>query len=192
MPWNQLRGALARGDGDAILAGLSITADARETLAFSEPYMRFPARFVVRQGQDFDPTEPGRVAVRNGTAHAAMLRELFPALRPILLETDEAVQDAVARGEVNAGFGDGASLALWLAGSSEDGPRANDDSAGGACCEFAGDPYFSEHFLSRGLAIAVRAGETPLVDAFDWALAELARTGKLEEIYLRTFPIGFY
>ena len=209
MPWTQLRGALARGDGDAILAGLAITQEARDTLAFSEPYMRFPARFVVRRGRDFDPStgaagemsEPSdgeRVAVRSGTAHEAMLLELFPRLQPVPLNTDEAVQAAVAGGEVDAGFGDGVSLALWLAGREQEASRedASSTSEGqgpsGECCMFAGEPYFSDHFLSRGLAIAVRAGEAPLVEALDWALSELARTGKLEEIYLRTFPVGFY
>ena len=180
MPWNQLRGALARGDGEAIVAGIAISAQARETLSFSEPYMRFPARYVVRRGTEFDPDTGGRVGVVRGTAHAAMHEALFPGHEAVPFAADGSLRAAVASGAVDAAFGDGASLAQWLA--SEDG----------ACCEFAGEPYFSDHYLGRGLSIAARAGDDDLVAAFDWALAELAKSGRLEEIYLRTFPVGFY
>ena len=180
MPWAQLRGALARGDGDAIVAGLAITAESREQLAFTEPYMRFPARFVTRQGASFDPDEAGRVAVVRRTAHEAMLNALFPQHEPVPLSTDQTQRKALEDGLVDAAFGDGATLAGWLA------------SEGAECCEFTGGPYFSDHYLGRGLSIAVRAGEAELVEALDWALAELAKNGRLEEIYLRTFPVGFY
>lgn len=178
MPWGSLRGALSRRDGEAIVAGIAVTPEAREALAFTGPYMRFPARFVTRRGEAFDPRGAGRVGVARATAHEAMLRALFPSLTPVPLADDAAVQAALAAGEVDAAFGDGARLAEWLAGE--------------ACCAFAGEPYFSEHFLGRGLSIAVRADDAELAAALDWALGEMEASGRLEEIYLRAFPVSFY
>ena len=178
MPWAQLRGALARRDGEAIVAGLAVTADARDELAFTDAYMRFPARFVTPKGVAFDERTGGRVGVVAGTAHEAMLKALFPQLEPVAFPGEPELVTAVKAGTVDAGFGDGARMAEWLGGE--------------ACCELAGKPYFSEHFLGRGLAIAVRSEDVELADALDWALGEMEASGRLEEIYLRAFPIGFY
>ena len=182
LPFGQLESALARGEGEAILAGIRPTREARETLAFSDPYMRFPARFVTRRGAEFDPDTAGgvRVGVVQGTAHEAMLRTLFPALTPVPAPSIEALQRAVSEEAVNAGFADGATLARWLA------------SPAGACCAFRGGPYLSEHFLGRGLTIAVSADDPELLAALEWALAQAESSGALDEAYLRAFPIGFF
>ena len=182
LPWGQLRGALARGDGDAIIAGLAVTAEAREELNFTEPYMRFPARFAARAGSGFDPQRAAgaRVGVVARTAHEAMLRSLFPGLSVEALPDEAELQRRLAAGEVDAAFGDGVRLAGWLA------------TPQGRCCGFAGGPYLSEHYLGRGLTIATRAGDAELVEALDWALGRMADTGRMEEIYLRSFPVSFF
>lgn len=182
MPWSALRGALARGEGEAIVAGIAVTAENRADLGFTSPYLRFPARFAVRRGTSFAPDEAARVAVVRGTAHEAMLRSLFPALTAMVVADDAALRTALRNGEVDAAFGDGARLAAWLGGGVA--------GESGACCALAGGPYFSDHFLGRGLSIAARDPE--LVEALDWALSELEATGRLEEAYLAAFPVGFY
>ena len=203
MPWSALRGALLRGEGEAIIAGLAVTSENREDMSFTAPYLRFPARFAVRRGEAFDPAAAARVGVARGTAHAAMLAALFPTLEAVPLADDTAVRAALRAGEVDAAFGDGARLSAWLAGGGAGGDGAADPSAnapgqsgneggegGGTCCELAGGPYFSEHFLGRGLSIAARDPE--IAGALDWALAEMEATGQLEEAYLAAFPVGFY
>jgi polar amino acid transport system substrate-binding protein len=47
LPWNELDGALTAGDGEAIIAGIAITAENREKYVFSRPYLKFPARFIM-------------------------------------------------------------------------------------------------------------------------------------------------
>src|SRR5690606_23137588 len=88
LPWRELEPALQQGDGEAILAGLAITAESRSRLAFTRPYLKFPARFVVPV--DVEPesaTEPGlagrRVGVLAGSAHEAMLRDYFPGIQAV-------------------------------------------------------------------------------------------------------------
>src|SRR5690606_6771155 len=54
LPWNELQAALEKGDGEAILAGISVTAQSRATYALSRPYMIFPARFMTRRASPLD------------------------------------------------------------------------------------------------------------------------------------------
>jgi polar amino acid transport system substrate-binding protein len=60
------------------------------------------------------------------------------------------------------------------------------------CCDFAGDPYFRRDFFGDGLAIAVQAGDDAVRRALDYGLIRLKRTGVMDEIYLRWFPVSFY
>ena len=85
------------------------------------------------------------------------------------------------KGEVDAVFADGLTLAVWLAGQ---------ESAD--CCVFKGGPYTESRFFGEGVGIAVRKEDPDLRRAMDWALARLAARGVYAEIYLKYFPIGFY
>ena len=190
LPFAQLRPALARGDGEAIVAGIRPTVEARADLAFTGPYLRFPARFVARRDSGFDPAisttsdaDRGggtRVGVVGGSAHEAMLRALFPGVTPVVAPDMEGLRRAVSEGAVDAAFADGAGMATWLA------------SPAGDCCAFRGGAYHSNHFLGPGLRIAVPADEPDLLAALEWALAQAEENGALDEAYLRAFPVGFY
>ena len=182
LPFAQLQPALARGDGEAIMAGIRPTEAARETLAFTDPYMRFPARFAVRRGASFDleAADGARVGAVEGSAHAAMLNALFPDLAVVPAPDLDALERAVSEGAVDAAFADGASMSAWLA------------SPAGQCCEFTGGPYQSSYFFGPGLTIAVSANDPELLAALEWALTQAEDSGALDEIYLRAFPIGFY
>lgn len=184
--WDDTLNALRDGNADAIIAGIAITTAAREELAFSEVYMRWPARFVVRR--DAGPVEltpaglKGRtLAVVARTAHEAYLAAFFPEVGRKLYPTPEAARDAVRTGEADAHFGDGMQLSFWL----------QSDAAGG-CCVFAGGPYLESRFFGEGLAVAVPRERDALRQAIDAALAALYEKGVYSELYLRYFPVGFY
>ncbi len=184
--WDDTLNALRQGNADAIIAGIAITAAAREELDFSDVYMRWPARFVVRR--DAGPialTPEGlkgkTLAVVARTAHEAYLAAFFPEVGRKLYPTPEAAREAVKSGEADAHFGDGMQLSFWL----------QSDAAGG-CCAFAGGPYLESRFFGEGLAIAVPRGQDELLQAIDAALAALNEKGIYTELYLRYFPVGFF
>lgn len=186
LPWGELEAALAKGEGEAILAGIAVTAEARETYDFSRPYMQFPARFAMQKANAM--TEPlylglagKRIGVMAGSAHEKMLRAYFPGVKPVTYQRTEWLYDDLRAGKIDGGFGDGMRLAFWLAGS---------DSAG--CCRFAGGPYLAPEFLGNGLAIAVKPEDALLADAFNYALREIQAKGVFAELYLRYFPLSFY
>src|SRR5690606_13799144 len=81
--WDDTLNALRQGNADAVIAGLAITAAAREELDFSDVYMRWPARFVVRRDAgpiDLSPDglKGKTLAVVARTAHEAYLAAFFP------------------------------------------------------------------------------------------------------------------
>ncbi|MBO6540830.1 MAG: transporter substrate-binding domain-containing protein [Rhizobiaceae bacterium] len=186
LPWEELEGAIARGEGDALIAGLALTPERRLNYAFTRSYLRFPARFVVASGSTLE--EPiyrnvsgRRVGVLAGSQHEKMLRDYFPEAKVVLYSREDWLYDGMRTGETDATFGDGLRLSFWLAGS---------DSAN--CCRFAGGPYIAPEYFGAGLAIAVRQGDAVLAEAFDYALREINMNGAFEELYLRYFPVSFF
>ncbi|WP_258045607.1 transporter substrate-binding domain-containing protein [Mesorhizobium sp. NBSH29] len=186
MPFAELEATLKQGQGEAILAGLSVTSDSRAKFDFSRSYLVFPARFVTLEAsalsEPFDRSIAGRrVGVKQGTAHETMLRAYFPEAKTVAYESAESMFKALKAGTLDAVFGDGMQLSFWLAG-----PDA------GQCCRFAGGPYIAPEHLGGGLAIATAKDDPSLTRAFDHALQQISAKGIFAEIYLRYFPISFF
>ncbi len=186
LPWGELEKALKDGEGEAILAGVSITPQSRATYAFSRSYLMLPGRFVTpRSAQAREPiydfVQGKRVGVIAGSTHERFLRDNFGTVRPVTYARQEWMQEDLQAGKIDAMFGDGMRFSFWLAST-----------APGGCCVFAGGPYMAPDYLGQGLAVAVKPADKILVQAFDHALQKIAVEGRLAELYLRYFPVGFY
>ncbi len=184
--WDTLVQALEEGRGDAIIASFSAQHPARERLEFGLPYYRTPARFVARKDAAAGLATPAAlrgksVGVVAGGAHAAFLAAFYPgAIQKPFPDQDEAVK-ALAAGQVDAVFGDGVGLAVWLNGQS-----------GGACCAFLGGPFYESRFFGEGASIAFRKDGVQLRRAVDYALFRLAEQGVYRDLLLKYFPVAFY
>ena len=163
------------------MAGIAVTAASRERLSFSRPYLRLPARFVMRRG-DASNSAPDltgkRVGVVQGSVHEKALRALFDGAEVIAFPRQEEMLAALDASRLDAAFGDGMKLAAAL-------ERIE-------CCAFAGGPYMLPADLGSGLAVAVRIGDDALASAIDAALQQISAKGIFAELYLRYFPTGFY
>ncbi|MPZ56120.1 MAG: transporter substrate-binding domain-containing protein [Rhizobiales bacterium] len=182
--FDTLLDALDQNRGDAVIASIAVTPQARQRADFTDPYYRAPARFAARKDTKIDEVEPEnlegkKVAVVAGTVHESYLRTLFTEaeLRPY--PTNEAARAALRAGEVDLLFGDGISLAFWLNGT---------DSAG--CCAFRGGPFLESRYFGEGVGIAVRRGNDALRQALNWALFRLWETGRFTDLWLRYFPVS--
>jgi polar amino acid transport system substrate-binding protein len=192
--WETLIPALEEGRGDAIIASMRGTEADRARIDFGIPYYRSPGRFVTR-GRDGQAAEKtgaltdatvsalaGKsVAVASGTAHAAFLAAFFPKtlVKPASDQT-EALR-LLARGEADAVFGDGVSLALWL-----------NSPEGAGCCRFLGGSYFESRYFGPGAMIGFRKDAPQLRRATDYALFRLSETGVYQNLVLKYFPVSFY
>ena len=182
-PWEQAASALADNQGDALIAGLELTEENGELFDFSSIYLALPARFVTRleDARGFDPAAlAGRtVAVRRGSTHAAFVTRYLPEATLAEYGDEPAALEALQAGEADAYFGDAMRAAFWL-------------NQNLACCDFAGEAYFRQDFFGHGLAIAMQSGDDAVRRAIDYGLLRLKRTGVMDEIYLRWFPVSFY
>ena len=187
LPWEELEPALEAGNGDVILAGTAPSKEKRARFGLSEPYFRFPARFVARRDAQwgssrFDEALRGkRVGVVANSAHAAMLASHFPQALAVDRADVADVYRGIKDGDLDFLFGDGVTLSFWLAS-----PAAAD------CCAFVSGPYMSTAFVGRGMVAVTRRADTVLLDAVNGALKALEDNGTYAEIYARYFPIDPY
>jgi polar amino acid transport system substrate-binding protein len=176
--------ALNDNRGDAVIASIAPTSEARQRADFTDPYYRTPARFVARAESKIGDVLPERVegtkvAVVAGTAHEAFLRSMFTGADVRIYPNAAVAREALRNGEVDLLFGDGIALAFWLNGT---------DSAG--CCAFRGGPFMESRFFGEGIGIAVKRGNDLLRLALNWALFRLWEKGTFTDLWLRYFPIS--
>ena len=176
--------SLNENRGDAAIASMSVTADTRKRVDFSDPYYRPVARFAARRDAGIDDSNPEhleakKIGVVAHTAHEAYLRALFTEAEVRPYPTAEAAREALQRREVDLVFADGFALAFWLNGTES----AN-------CCLFVGGPYSESRFFGEGIGVAVKRGNDTLRQAFNWALFRLWEKGLFADLWLRYFPLS--
>ena len=176
--------SLNENRGDAAIASMSVTADTRKRVDFSDPYYRPVARFVARRDAGIDDSSPEhleakKIGVVGHTAHEAYLRALFTEAEVRPYPTAEAAREALQRREVDLVFADGFALAFWLNGTESSN-----------CCLFVGGPYSESRFFGEGIGIAVKRGNDTLRQAFNWALFRLWEKGLFADLWLRYFPVS--
>ena len=176
--------SLGDNRGDAVMASIAVTPEARKLADFSDPYYRTPGRFAARRNSAINDVRPElleakKVAVVAGTAHEAFLKALFTEVDVRPYETPEQTREALRKGEVDLLFADGISLAFWLNGTDSQN-----------CCAFRGGPFIESRYFGEGVGIAVKRGNDTLRQAFNWALFRLWEKGRFSDLWLRYFPIS--
>ena len=159
-------------------------AELRKRLDFTDPYYRAPARFVSRRDAVMSDVRPEylegkKVGVIAGSAHEAYLKAFFTEAELHPYPNDEALRQALRRGEVDFIFGDAISLAFWINGT---------DSA--ECCAFSGGPFVESRYFGEGIGIGVKKGNDVLRQALNWALFRLWEKGRYTDLWLRYFSVS--
>jgi len=179
-----LVGSLNESRGDAVIASIAATPEARLKIDFTDPYYRTPARFVVKRDSSIEDTLPekleGRkVAVVAGSSHEAYLRALFTEVEVRSYPNADIARLALRRGDVDLLFGDSISLAFWLNGTDSDN-----------CCTFRGGPYIDSRYFGEGVGVAIKRGNDTIRLALNWALFRVWEQGHFTDLWLRYFPIS--
>jgi polar amino acid transport system substrate-binding protein len=185
-PWEELLGAAARGETDAVMAGHVVSAKALKLVDFSDRYLHTAARFAARRDAaklDITPdgVEGKRIAVIKGTAHEAYLAEFFRLGRIQAFESSELAREALIGGKVDLLFDDGISLTLWIAGA-----------VSKECCEMRGGPFLEPRYFGEGVAIAVPKSEQKLKSDINAALKRVRASGRFDEIVVQYFRTRLY
>jgi polar amino acid transport system substrate-binding protein len=184
-PFPLLLDAVRTNKADAIVAGVRETPTLKRFLGYTQPYLRLPARFVMRKAETvaaIPETLAGKtVAVPGGTRYRDFLADFFPDAKVTETDTTEAALTDLKAGKVDAVFGGALQSAFWLAGP---------DAAG--CCAFAGGAYSEPGYFGAGLTVAVALENEPLRVALEDTLRALEADGVTQDLYLRFFPVGLY
>jgi len=176
--------AINSNRGDAVIASLAATPQLRAKLDFSDPYYRAPARFVSRKDGVMAEVRPEylegkKVGVIAGSAHEAYLKTLFTDAQVVGLANNDAVRQALRRGEVDFIFGDAISLAFWINGTDS-----------GDCCAFSGGPFVESRYFGEGIGIGVKKGNDLLRQSINWAMFRLWEKGRFTDLWLRYFSVS--
>ena len=184
-PFEDASAALASGAADAALSGVAVTPETAAAFDFTRPWLLSFGRFVERKGarpdtERFDPfTAQSPVAVAKGSAHEAWLRQTFPDNQLTAYATDAQALQAVKDGVAETAFVDAMRGAFWIASPAARG-----------CCAPAGSGYVAPAWFSRPVTIAVRKGDTRLLNALDYGLDRLDQSGATGAILNRYVPGG--
>jgi len=184
--WSDLIPTLDRGEADAAIASIRITAEALKAADFTARYYATPARFAARKESDLKDIRPEtvdglKIGVAKGTGHEAYLKKFFPDGAIAAFDQAEDAQKALKEGAIDLVFGDGITLTFWLNGVTSE-----------ACCEFRGGPYLDSRFFGEGVGIAVKKGNRKLAEILTYGLEQVHATGRYEELFLRYFPMNFF
>ncbi len=183
-PWSEIAPAMARGEGDAVIAGMRITPDNAKSFDFTRPIYRPVARFAVRS--QFKVKSPyvrtlagKRIGVMAGSAHEAWLKQTFTHSNIRPFKSQNEAMEALRTGAIDAMFDDAVRLMFWLAGS-----EAHD------CCRLAEGAFVDEASFSPPMTIAVTRGNRRLLAALDYGLDKLQENGTYAAIFRRYFPLS--
>lgn len=172
--WDSIIPNLLAGNYDAIMAGMSITDERRETIDFSDNYFPAdPSRFAAEKGENVDIShlEGKRIGVQSGTIQAAYAQEHFGANNTVLSfsTADQAMAD-LAAGNLDTILADGAYLEPMITASN-------------GAFEFIGDDIL----IGDGYAAGLRKDEPELKAKFDNALDALKKNGELDKLIAKWF-----
>ena len=184
--WEELFPSLDKGEADAAIASIRISAESLEKVDFTSRYYATPARFAARKESELKDIRPEalegkKIGVAKGTGHEAYLKMFFPDAAIATFDTADDAQKALKSGAIDLVFGDGIGLTFWINGVTSDG-----------CCEFRGGPYLDTKYFGEGVGIAVKKGNRQLAHLLNYALEQVHASGRYDELFLRYFPMSFF
>ena len=187
IPWDGLIPALKTKKIDTIMNSLSITAERKKEIDFSDKYYNTPTVIVGPKSQKFDATPEGLkgkiLGVQVSTVHAAYAKKHFADAAAEIKEyqtQDEANQDLVA-GRIDATQADGIALDEFL--KSDQGKE---------CCELKGAVAPDLEVLGPGVGAGVRKGDTELAGKINEAIKAIRTNGKYAEITKKYFDFDIF
>lgn len=161
---------------DAVISGMDITAERSKQVDFTQPYYANSAIVIAHKGEysDFSQLKGKRIGVENGTTHQKYLLEKHPEVIAVAYDSYQNAILDLKNGRLNGVFGDSAVVNQWL--------KANADLSA------VGEHITDSDYFGTGLGIAVRKGNSALLQQLNSALAVLKANGRWQQINQKWFP----
>ena len=154
--WEDLIPSLDKGDADAAIASIRITAEALEKADFTLALLRDARALRRGQGERSEghpPRDADRQEDRRRQGHGPRglsARNSSPQAAVASFDTADDAQKALKDGAIDLVFGDGIGLTFWINGVTSEG-----------CCEFRGGPYLDTDLFRRGRRHRGEEGQPP-------------------------------
>ncbi len=175
--WDGIIPALTSKQIDVIWSSMSITAKRKETIDFTNMYYNTPTVLIGAKTGDLDITPAklkGKViGVQVSTIHEAYLQKYYGSAGAEIktYATQDEANNDLAAGRLDYVQADGSALDAFL--KTEQGT---------ACCELKGQVADDPEILGEGVGGGLRKEDTAIKEKLNAAIAELAKSGKFEEI----------
>ncbi|MEM1129465.1 MAG: transporter substrate-binding domain-containing protein [Pseudomonadota bacterium] len=166
--WDSIIPNLVSGNYDTIMAGMSITPEREEVIAFSMSYMPPDPSLFVALDEGIDVSD-AVIAVQTGTIHANYVADSGATL--VEFSTPDDTVAAVRNGEVDAVFADKAFLQPIVDESDGELVVINDEVS-----------------LGNGLGIGIRQSDTELKSKLDAAIQSMKDDGSLNTLIGKWLP----
>lgn len=183
--WDGIIPALQAGKFDAIIASMSITEERKKQVDFTNKYYNTPPAIVAPKDTDIKGVSKEDLAgktigVASSTTHFNYSTatytdseiKAYPSSQEFLLD--------LANGRLDAANDDISVLEEWL------------KTPDGACCKLVGSITPVPEIHGPGAGIAVRKGESELVEKFNAAIDAIRKNGKYKEINDKYFTYDVY
>ncbi|MFV9667662.1 arginine ABC transporter substrate-binding protein [Pantoea graminicola] len=161
---------------DAVISGMDITAERSKQVDFTQPYYANSAIVIAPKDKfsSFADLKGKRIGVENGTTHQKYLQDKHPEVKVVAYDSYQNAILDMKSGRLDGVFGDSAVVNQWL--------KSNPELA------TVGDHVTDADYFGTGLGIAVRKGNTALLNEFNQALAELKTSGRWQQLNQKWFP----
>ncbi|MGN6488254.1 MAG: transporter substrate-binding domain-containing protein [Devosia sp.] len=173
--WDSIIPNLIAGNYDAIMAGMSITDERKQSIDFTQNYLPpDPSYYLVRSGTtlDFDAISGLSIGVQSATIQAGFVGETFGSNNTV--KAYQTADQALA--DLNAG-----NLDVILA----DASYVNDVVAGsGGALEKVGPDVM----LGNGIGVGLRKADDELEGKLNAAIDQMKQDGSLDDLIVKWFP----
>jgi polar amino acid transport system substrate-binding protein len=183
--WDGIIPGLLAHRYDAIVASMSITAERKKSIDFTNPYYHTVGALAVSKQATVKGNSPGdlkglTLGVQSSSTFSNLIEDRYKGSDVRQYGTvDEATLD-LAAGRVDAVMADKITLAAWL------------NKAGKDCCMFVGGDIKDSHYLGDGVGIGIRQGEGSLKERINKALDAIVADGTYKVINAKYFPFSIY
>ncbi|MBW9062171.1 ABC transporter substrate-binding protein [Rhizobium herbae] len=183
--WDGIIPALISKKFDAIIASMSITAERKEKVDFTNKYYNTPPAIVVPKDSPIteateDAFDGKTLGAQSATTHSNYAEAHLKKSELKLYPTSEEYKLDIANGRIDGVIDDVVVLSEWL------------KTADGACCKLLGVLPIDPVINGEGAGIAVRKGDDALREKFNAAIDAIRKNGKYKEINDKYFPFDVY
>jgi polar amino acid transport system substrate-binding protein len=182
LPFEQMIAALTAGQGDAIIASMTITEERKKLVAFTNHYYRTAMQFIARKGFDRPITPEGlrgmRIGASTDSTGETYARQFFGGTAQIISvpRYQDDLYKALIDGKVDLAISD--SLETWAFTTSTEGSDF----------VFVGAPIY----LHGDIGIAVRKEDNALRERLNATITRIRLDGTYEKINAKYFPFSIY